>query len=463
MITGKSNKVLSVFGLAMINVIAIDSLRNLPVNASYGSQVIVLYLLGALCFLIPCCLMTAMLATKYPKTGGSYIWVEQAFGRRWGFVAIWMLWIYNVVWFPTLLSFIAANIAYLFDPALSANKAFIVPVVVVTFLLATLVNNRGIRFASRFSSVGAIVGTLIPLILIIGLGVWWVLAGKPLAIDFQLRSLVPHVSHVGNLSFITIIIFSLMGIEMSAIHAGDVKNPRKDFPRALLLSCVLILGSCVLASLAIALVVPKGNLSFVGGLDQALFTFLDSRNLHWLFIVAVIMILIGSFAGMAAWTLGPARGVMVAAQEGCAPAFFAKTNTKGAPSQMLYVQLVVVVLLALFFLFFKKFNAIYITLGILSSQLALLYYILFFAAGLKLGLTPTNSHYRIPFGKFGLWLVGVLGLLTCVVVILLGFLPSNEIQGISVLRYELILLIGIALFITPPFIIYRLTRQQRTG
>ena len=95
----------------MINVIAIDSLRNLPANAEMGLTIAFFYVIIALLFLLPCILITAELATHWPKTGGAYVWVKEAFGPRWGFVSIWLQWIYNVFWYPTILSFIAVNIA----------------------------------------------------------------------------------------------------------------------------------------------------------------------------------------------------------------------------------------------------------------------------------------------------------------------------------------------------------------
>ena len=189
--------------------------------------------------------------------------------------------------------------------------------------------------------------------------------------------------------------------------------------------------------------------------------FLSHDRLKWLFYVVIALILLGSFAGMTAWSLGPARGMMVAARDGCAPKWFAQTNQHHAPSKMLYIQLVIVFVLALLFLCFKSINNFYGTLSILSGQLALFYYVLFFAAGIKLGLQKsTHDHYQIPLGKLGVWVAGLLGLITSLVVIVLGFLPPEALTGISTLKYELTLIIGLIFFITPPFVIYLFRRRH---
>src|SRR5258708_37865689 len=95
----KPGKILSLFSLVMINVIAVDSLRTLPISAAYGYSLIFYYVLAALAFFIPSTLVSAELATGWPTIGGVYIWVREAFGNRWGFLAIWLQWIYNVVWY----------------------------------------------------------------------------------------------------------------------------------------------------------------------------------------------------------------------------------------------------------------------------------------------------------------------------------------------------------------------------
>ncbi|MDP8249194.1 MAG: amino acid permease [Candidatus Tritonobacter lacicola] len=109
----KPKRTLGVFTLAMMNVAVICTLRGLPMMAEEGFSLIFYYLVTVLVFLIPVSLISAELATGWPPhgPGGVYIWVREAFGERLGFVAIWLQWIQNVIWFPTVLSFIAFFVA----------------------------------------------------------------------------------------------------------------------------------------------------------------------------------------------------------------------------------------------------------------------------------------------------------------------------------------------------------------
>jgi len=450
-------RVLSVFTLVMINIIAIDSLRNLPANAQMGLGITLFYVLAAVFFLLPCILITAELATHRPKTGGAYVWVREAFGPRWGFANIWLQWIYNVFWYPTILSFIAVNIAYLINPALANSKAFMLPMIIGMFSIATLVNTFGMKLSSMVSTLSALFGTIIPMLFVIGLGLAWLLEGKTMAITPTTQHFFPNVLHLNNLAFFVVVLFSLMGLEMSAVHAEEVKNPQRDYPRALLYSGLIILITLIASSTAIAIIVPKTSLSIVSGLDQAFAIFLNAFHLHWMLPIAILLIVLGAFGGMSAWVIGPTKGLAVAAEDNCAPKMFASRTRNNVPVPVLLLQWLVVIALCCLFLFFKYISTWYWILSDLTAQLALLFYVILFAAAIRLRYkTPENPNaFRIPGGKFGIWLVGCLGIVTCLVAIGLGFIPPDSVKIGNIFVYEGILIGGVVIFSALPFLICR--------
>lgn len=459
----KNKRVLSVFTLVMINVIAIDSLRNLPANAATGLYIVFYYVIATLTFLLPCILVTAELATHHPKTGGAYVWVREAFGRKWGFFTIWMQWIYNVFWYPTILSFIAVNIAYLIDPALASNKLYLVGMIIALFITASIANNFGMHVSGWVSAISAIGGTLIPMIFIVILGVVWWCTGKPLAITPSWSNMMPSFTHPDNIALLVVVFFSLMGFEMSAVHAGEVKNPQRDYPRALLISSLVVVTSMILASIAITLVVPQKSLNIISGLDQAFSLFLNAFHLKWLMPITIVLIILGGFGGMAAWVIGPTKGLMVAAEDGCLPKKLSERNQYNAPGMILLLQAIVVVLISGLFLFFPAVTTSYWILSDLTAQMALIFYILFFACAIRLRYTtPHNpAAFRIPGGKLGLWVTCLVGILSCVGAIAIGFVPPTSIPVDSVLHYELILGGGLLIFILIPFVIYALMQKKK--
>ena len=92
---------LGVFTLAIMNVTAVVSLRGLPAEAVYGMSSAFYYLFAAIVFLIPTSLVAAELAAMFQdKQGGVFRWVGEAYGKKLGFLAIWVQWIESTIWYP---------------------------------------------------------------------------------------------------------------------------------------------------------------------------------------------------------------------------------------------------------------------------------------------------------------------------------------------------------------------------
>lgn len=447
-------KTLGVFTLVMINVIAIDNLRSLTAGAEFGFALVFFYVFAALLFFIPTILVTAELATGWPNTGGVYIWVREAFGSQWGFLTIWLQWIYNVVWFPTIFAFIAGIFAYIIEPQLTQNKFFMLSVILATFWITTAINCFGLRISSIVSVIGALVGTIFPMTLIGIMGLTWLYLGKPSQIDFTWNHFFPNNIHWNDLAFLTNVLFGLMGMEMSAVHAGDVRHPARDYPKALVYSALIILFTLVFACLAIAIVVPLKELSLVSGLIDAFGIFFNAYHMSWFIPIIALLIIVGSLSSATAWILGPARGILVASVDTKLPRFFTLKNKKEMPIGILLIQGLIVTLLCIVFLIMPSVNSSYWVLSNLTAQLALIFYILMFAAAIK--LRHKHSHvkraFHIPGGLIGTTLVCGIGIVTCFLAIILGFLPPSQVAVGSVIAYEAILIGGIMICCVPPFI-----------
>jgi amino acid transporter len=148
------------FSLVLLIVAAIDSIRNLPMTGLFGSSLIFFFLLSAAIFLIPISLVSAEMSSRFHEQGGVFHWVRHAFGEKVGVLAIWLQWINTMVWYPTILSFIAGTAAYLFDPALAESKVFLVSVILTVFWGLTLFNLKGIHFSTKVNSICGTIGTV---------------------------------------------------------------------------------------------------------------------------------------------------------------------------------------------------------------------------------------------------------------------------------------------------------------
>ena len=277
-----NKKVLGLFALAMINVAAVLSIRNFPSMAVYGWSCIGWYIIGAILFLIPISLAGAELATGWPEGGGVYAWVKQAFGEKGGFTALFCEWSNNLVWFPTVLSFIASTLAFALTPDLASNPWFMFSVMMFAFWGTTAIAYFGEETSTKFSNIGVILGSIIPAALIIGLGLWWLGSGQAIVLPaFSLGQIVPTID-LSTLPFFATVVLLFAGMEMAGFHALETRDPQKDFPRAMALSAVIIVICTVLATVAIAIVIPVDQLSLASGVMQAIQYFFDAAGIAWL-------------------------------------------------------------------------------------------------------------------------------------------------------------------------------------
>lgn len=458
-----SNKkhALTVFSLTMITVGSVDSIRNLPTTALFGSQLISFFILGALFFLIPAALVSAELASGWARQGGIYVWVKEAFGKKTGFLAIWLQWIENVIWYPTILSFVAGSVGYLINPNLTQNPHFLWLVIVSSFWGATLVNLRGMRSSALFSNICAIAGLLLPMALIIGLGAAWVLGSNPTQIEFTASSIMPRWGDHNMWVSLTGIMMSFCGIEIATVHANDVNNPQKAFPRALIFSVLIILSTLILGSLAIAVVMPQNDINLVSGIMQAFDAFFARYHLSQVMPAIAVMLVLGGLGGVSNWIIAPTKGLLVAAEDGNMPQRFQKTNEQGAPVFMLIAQAVIVTILSSLFLFMPSVNGSYWFLTALAAQLYMLMYLLMFLAAIKLRISQpdTPRAFKVPGGLPGLIFVAGVGIIGTLVTLFVSFIPPGGINVGNINSYEMSLIGGLVLMCLPPFISARRKQQ----
>ena len=460
--TKSPKRVLSIFVLAMLNVSVMASLRNLPLVSEYGLGSIFYFLLVALLFLIPCALISAELATGWPKTGGVYIWIREALGDRWGFFAIWVQWAHNLAWYPVILSFVASSLAYAISPALAENKYYILCVILTAFWGITWLNYLGIRTSSWFSTLGVIVGTIFPGLLIISLGISWFFMGNPPQISLNWGSVIPEPGNINNLVFLAGMFLAFAGLEVTAAHAGQVEKPQKNYPRAILLASLITFVIFMLGSLAIAVVIPKSEISLVTGLIEAFGRFFSSYHLEGFLPIMAVLLVIGAIAEVNAWIIGPVKGLYATTSHGNLPPLFQKVNKKGVPTNLLLFQAIIVTLSALVFLQMPSASASYWILSALSAQSYLVMYILMFISALKLRYThpKVERAYRIPYGKPGIWTAVSFGVLSSLFAIGIGFFPPAQFQTGSLLFYEMFLILGLFIMCGIPLVIYQFKKPS---
>lgn len=445
-------KKISLLSLVLLIVAAIDSIRNLPATAIFGSSLIFFFLLSALIFLFPVSMIAAEFASRYPEEGGIFYWVKAGLGEKWGLVAIWLQWINTMVWYPTILSFIAGTIAYIIDPFLAQKKAFLLPVILTVFWSLTLLNLKGVHISAKINTFCAFVGLIIPMGSLIFFGFYWLFLGLPIQVSFTAKELFPTLETSSNWVSLIAVMASFLGMELAGVHIHEVKNPQKNFPKALGISVVFLLLTMILGSLAIAFVVPDGKIRLVDGIMQTFRYFFIRFDIGWLTPIFAGLITVGSIGGMINWLISPAKGLLHAAEKNLLPAWSKKVNRNGVPQNILFLQAVLVSIFASVVFSVPSINAFYWFLTALSTELYMIMYIFLFFSALKIGRPKELFSYRIP--RPFRTLLCLLGLFGAILTIFVGFFLPEEIE-MSAGKYALMIAFGNILLIAPAFYLWK--------
>ena len=405
---------LGIVSVALVSVAAVLSVRNLPSIAVEGWSSVSWYVLATVLFLAPVALTAAELASTWPKEGGVYDWVTEAFGAPTGFMAVWSIVVQNIPWYPTVLAFVAVSVAFGFFPALENNRWYVVGVMVATFWILSLIALRGPALTARFVAFGTVFGSIVPALVLVAAGIAWFAAGKktalpPITLDHLLPSWDP-----GRIPFVSSLLLAFTGLEVSGYYALQVRNPQRDYPRAMLIALLTIAGLSIAATLAIAAAIPADKISLSGGMVQTFVIIFGGFGIGWAAPALTVLVTLGALAGMGAWLIGPLLSLSGVSRNGLLPPVFRAFNSRGTPARIVLWQAIIVTGVSAAFALVPEVNQAYWILNATTTALLAFYYLPIFAAIIRLRYTQpdTPRPYRIPGGTFGVWTVAGVGFLS---------------------------------------------------
>ncbi len=210
---------------------AIDNIRNLPSTATSGTYIFFFFAVAIILFLAPVALVSAEMTATYTEKGeeGVYGWVKKAFGPNVAMLAIWFQWVNTLIWFPSILTFLAGTVAYLFNPDFAQNIKFTIIFITVVFWALTILNLKGLKVSAIFASICTFIGMVIPMILMVVFALILLSCGLCAThIHFEASNLIPNFDSTESWMGLTAIIASFLGLELATVHITNVRNP-KDF------------------------------------------------------------------------------------------------------------------------------------------------------------------------------------------------------------------------------------------
>lgn len=453
-----TTKYLSWVTLALMTTSSVASLRSAPTMAVYGLACVFLYIIPAILFLLPTSLVAAELASGWQ--GGIYKWVGDGLNKPLGFLAVWCQFAMTIFYYPSLLAYVASTFAYIIHPSLAANGLYVAIVIITIYWAGVYVSSQGTKTVAGLSSMGLVIGTLIPGTLLVVLGLVFLVQGNPSAAPMDSSHLLPAWTGLASLVLIVNNFLSYAGMEMNAVHVSSLRNPAKEFPKAMFLAMGLVLVIFILPALAISWVVPSASLSLTAGVMQAFDGFFSHFGIGFLTPIIGIALVAAALGGMLTWLAGPSKGLLlIGRSEGYLPPILTRLNKHGVQQNMLVAQGIFTTLIALLYAFIPNVSSAYWILSVITTQVYLIMYVLMFAAAAKLRRDDPDHPrgYRAP----ALFALCGLGAASSIAAFAIGFVPPSQFGAGSPWVYVLIVGGGMGIVgLLIPYLFYRNRRDS---
>lgn len=455
-------KQLTLLGFFAITASMVMAVYEYPTFATSGFSLVFFLLLGGLLWFIPVALCAAEMATVEGwQEGGVFAWVSNTLGERWGFAAISFGYLQIAIGFIPMLYFVLGALSYILNwPELNTNP--IIKTIAALIILWGLAFTQfgGTKYTATIAKVGFFAGILLPAIILVGLAISYLASGAPLAIEMSTATFFPDFTQIGTLVVFVAFILSYMGVEASATHVNEMKNPGRDYPVAMFLLMIVAICLSSIGGLSVASVIPHNEINLSAGVVQTFNVLVlhFSQSLAWAVRIIAALLLLGVLAEIASWIVGPSRGMYVAAEKGILPKAFAKVNKNGVPVTLVISQLIITTIAIIVLTNTGGGgNMSFLIALALTVVIYLCSYFMLFIGYMQLVCKQADKKraFQIPGGKNVKLMIAFIGLLLSIMAFVVSFFPPSSLpSGASDHTYITLLIVSFLVIFALPFVIY---------
>ena len=456
-----------------MNVSMVAGLANDVQQSFYGLASVTYFAIGAILFFIPTALVAAELASGWSERGGIFRWVGEGLGKGWGLTCLLILWFQTMLNFGIAMPSFTATILFYtpnYDAAVKfaqnpQHEVLIMTGWVLFYWFLTFLATKGIKAFANLAKYGVIIGSLIPLAVMIILAIVWVAQGHQPVIPMDFKGLVPKWNGMSTLALAAGVFFSYTGIDMNAAHIKQLRHPQKDFAKAMFISVILAFLIFVIGTVIIAMIIPEKQINVLYTLYSVFRVLGSTIGMPWLYMVLVWALLCNTVAMVVTNMSGPSFMLGQAGGSGFLPKWFQEKNKNNMPAHLMYTQIAGTTIIAYLVKLLPNVEGFVILLTQTITVLYLFYYVLMFITFLRLRYDQPNRprSFKVPGGMFGAWLVGGVGILSSVFGIVLAIWPPAQVKAEvgSPIVYVSVILILVAIVLGICFIMYQLSKKHQ--
>ncbi len=415
-------------------------------TAAIGNSQYFWWIFLIIAFCLPYGLITAELGSTFPSEGGMYTWVKKAFGPKWASRVAWNYWINFPLWIAALAVAVTDVVAGIFEIELS-----IVWILVLQLGYTWLVSALGChrigenKFLINF-------GTLFKILFMVGLGILgiyvFISTGESANPINSATDLLPTMDLV-SLSFISVIIFNFLGLEVVATFAEDMENPKKDIPKAVIIGALLTSLFYLLPATGINIAMPIDAAESAGITDSFAILLttlgLGADATRAIVIIVGLMFIYTLVANIASWSFGVNAVAKFSADDGGLPKIFSETNKDGVPYKASIINgivaSIIIIIGVVLGIVSEDASNLFWTFFSLSLVTLLIGYIPLFLAFIKLRKTDkTKRSYKVPGNNIVINLMGYIPLIILVLSVIFTLFIDFTFESFI---YNLPLIIGV--------------------
>ena len=386
-----------------------------------GSSVWLAFLVAAICIL-PAVLSKSELGTAMPKSGGTYVYIERAFGPLFGTIAGLGLWLSLLL--KSAFSLVGLS-AYLYV-VVNIDEAYTKGVALFALLLIFLLNVVGVKKVEKTQLL--IVSTsIISLIVIIALGLT--------SFDTKLTEPVFSDGSNGFIAGVAFLYISYAGVTKIAAVAGEITNPSKNLPLTMIISLFLITTIYCLVALALVGNVEASVLLNKDEISRPIYTLFQTIGGETFGLIAGVVGALTLLSMANSGVLASSRFPFAMSKDGLFPSYLAAVNSKFLTPVSAILTTSTLIALAIIFLDVVK-------IAKLASAFKILMFI--FNELTVIVLRETNAQWYRPTFKSPLypWVQGF-GIVSGIVLLaFLGIMPVVSVLGVVVLGFLIFLVYG---------------------
>ena len=347
---------MSLATISMLIVVSTFGLTNVIDNlVELGLAAIPSWLVVSVVYFLPLALILAEFASDTREArGGIYSYMERGLGPVWAFVGTWSYFAANLVYLQSSFSRtpIRASLAVTGVDVFESAAVWLPPLGIALCLVITYISSRGVGVFSTLAKWSgwvtlAMVGLLVFVPSFLGLT-----GMRNSATTFALGDLVPSLD-LAYFSTFSWLLFAVAGAEVAAPYVKESEDPQRTFPRAILVTTLLIGGMYILGTIAVSFLVPLEELDKSTGLFVAWFHWGEMLGLSGEVVgrIGMTLYVLGAVVAYVIWVESPIRAMFAEVPEGTFPSSLTQRDAGGTHIRALWIQALVVVVLTLLPLF----------------------------------------------------------------------------------------------------------------